>query len=108
MTAVIPTIIAARMILTCDIRSRPFNPASQPRHTFAYFASQWEPASCWDHLNRGQPMSAAVSMLAAIDRLCGQFATAMHNSELQIYATLVLLLVLGVMLFPPKKDPDQV
>jgi hypothetical protein len=53
-------------------------------------------------------MSAAVSMLAAVDRLCGQFATAMHNSELQIYATLALFLVLGVMLFPPKNDPDQV
>jgi hypothetical protein len=53
-------------------------------------------------------MNAAVSMLTAVDRLCGQFATAMHHSELQIYATLTLLLILGVMLFPPKNDPDQV
>jgi len=52
-------------------------------------------------------MSAAVSMLAAVDRLCGQFATATHNSELQIYATLALLLVLGVMLFPPKNAPTR-
>jgi hypothetical protein len=53
-------------------------------------------------------MSTAGSMLATVDRLCGQFATAMHNSELQIYATLTLLLILGVLLFPPKNDPDQV
>jgi hypothetical protein len=32
----------------------------------------------------------------------------MHNSELHIYTTLTLLLVLGVLLFPPKNDPDQV
>ena len=53
-------------------------------------------------------MSATGSMLATVDRLCGQFATAMHNSELQIYATLTLLLIFGVLLFPPKNDPDQV
>jgi hypothetical protein len=43
-----------------------------------------------------------------INLLCGQFATALHNSELQIYATLTLLLVLSFLLFPPKDDPDQV
>jgi hypothetical protein len=53
-------------------------------------------------------MSNIASMLAGVDRVCGQFATAMHNSELQIYATLTLLLVLGVLLFPPKNDPDQI
>jgi hypothetical protein len=53
-------------------------------------------------------MSAAGSMLVTVDRLCGQFATAMHNSELRIYATLTLLLIFGVLLFPPKNDPDQV
>jgi hypothetical protein len=53
-------------------------------------------------------MHAATSMLANVDRLCGQFATAMQHSELQIYATLTLLLVLGVLLFPPKNDPDQI
>lgn len=52
-------------------------------------------------------MSAAFAMLADIDRVCGQFATALHNSELQIYATLALLLLIGVALFPPKNDPDQ-
>jgi len=108
MTALIPTIIAARMILTFSIRSYPFNPALHPCHTFAYFAPQWEPASCWDRFNLGQLMSAAGSMLVTVDRLCGQFATALHNSELQIYATLTLFLVLGILLFPPKNDPDQV
>ena len=53
-------------------------------------------------------MGNIASMLTSVDRVCGQFATAMHNSELQIYTTLVLLLVLGVLLFPPKNDPDQI
>jgi hypothetical protein len=53
-------------------------------------------------------MGNMTSILAGVDRVCGQFATAMHNSELHIYATLALLLVLGVMLFPPKNDPDQI
>jgi len=53
-------------------------------------------------------MGNMASMLAGVDRVCGQFATAMHNSELHIYATLALLLVLGVLLFPPKNDPDQI
>ena len=52
-------------------------------------------------------MGAAFAMLADIDRVCGQFATALHNSELQIYAMLALLLFMGVALFPPKNDPDQ-
>ena len=53
-------------------------------------------------------MITAVSLLGQVDRICGQFATALHNSELQIYATLAVLLVLGVLLFPPKNDPDQI
>lgn len=52
-------------------------------------------------------MGAAFAMIADIDRVCGQFATALHNSELQIYTTLALLLLAGVALFPPKNDPDQ-
>jgi hypothetical protein len=44
---------------------------------------------------------------AELDRICGQFALALHNSELQIYATLTLLLLLGMFLFPPRNDPDQ-
>lgn len=53
-------------------------------------------------------MDAAFAMLADIDRVCGRFAAALHNSEPQIYAILALLLALGVLLFPPKNDPDQV
>jgi hypothetical protein len=53
-------------------------------------------------------MGDIASMLAGIDRVCGQFATAVHNSELQIYTTLALVLILGVLLFPPKDDPDQI
>ncbi len=55
-------------------------------------------------------MSAAIAMLASIDRFCGEFATALHNSEPQIYGTLVLLLLLlllGALLLPSKNDPDQ-
>jgi hypothetical protein len=47
------------------------------------------------------------SILAELDRICGQFTLALHNSELQVYATLTLLLLLGILLFPPRNDPDQ-
>jgi hypothetical protein len=47
------------------------------------------------------------SLLAELDRFCGQFSFALHNAELQIYAVLTLLLVLGILLFPPRNDPDQ-
>jgi hypothetical protein len=47
------------------------------------------------------------SLFAELDRICGQFALALHNSELQVYATLTLLLLLGIVLFPPRNDPDQ-
>jgi hypothetical protein len=53
-------------------------------------------------------MNNSLSFLSAIDRLCGQFATALHNAEWQVYATLALLIVLSALLFPPKNDPDQV
>ncbi len=47
------------------------------------------------------------SLFVELDRFCGQFALALHNAELQIYAVLTLLLVLGILLFPPRNDPDQ-
>ncbi len=47
------------------------------------------------------------SLIAQLDRMCGQFALALHNSELQVYAVLTVLLVLGILLFPPRNDPDQ-
>ena len=53
-------------------------------------------------------MSDKLSFLADIDRLCGQFATALHNAEWQVYATLALLILLSALLFPPKDDLDQV
>jgi len=52
-------------------------------------------------------MNDSLSCLATIDRLCSQFATALHNSEWQVHATLTLLIVLSALLFPPKDDPDQ-
>ena len=53
-------------------------------------------------------MITALSLLEQIDRLCGEFALALHNAESQVYATLGVLLVLGVLLFPPKNDRDQI
>ncbi len=51
--------------------------------------------------------SFGLSFLATVDRLCGQFGTALHNAEWQVYATLTLLIVLSALLFPPRDDPDQ-
>lgn len=48
------------------------------------------------------------AVLAAIDRMCGQLAAALHHAEWQIYATLAVVVILSVLLFPPKNDPDQV
>jgi hypothetical protein len=48
------------------------------------------------------------SLFAELDRVCGQVALALHNVELQVYAVLTLVLVLGILLFPPRNDPDQV
>ena len=53
-------------------------------------------------------MITAFSWLEQVDRLCGAFATALHNSEPKVYATLVILLVLGVFLFPPTNDSDRI
>lgn len=53
-------------------------------------------------------MSDGTSLLAAIDRVCGQFAAALHHSELQVYTMIALVVVLSALLFPPKDDPDQV
>jgi hypothetical protein len=53
-------------------------------------------------------MSETFSLFGDIDRLCAQFAAALHNAEWQIYATLALIIVLSTLLFPPKDDPDQI
>jgi hypothetical protein len=52
-------------------------------------------------------MSNSASLLETIDRVCGQFAAALQHSQLQVYATIALVTVLSVLLFPPKNDPDQ-
>jgi hypothetical protein len=62
----------------------------------------------FDGLGEGIRMSNAFSLLQSFDGLCATFATALHNSEPQLYATLAVLVLLGVLLFPPKDDPDQI
>jgi len=53
-------------------------------------------------------MGDDVSILAEVDRLCGQVAIALHNAEYQTYAVLTLMVLLSVLLFPPRDDFDQV
>jgi hypothetical protein len=50
----------------------------------------------------------ALSFLGDVDRLCGALATALHDAEFRIYATLALVVVLSVLLFPPRDDFDQI
>jgi hypothetical protein len=52
-------------------------------------------------------MNKAQWLFADIDRICGHFALALHNSEPYVYATLTLMLLFGAFLFPPRNDPDQ-
>jgi hypothetical protein len=53
-------------------------------------------------------MSNIAALLGRIDGVCGQFATALQHAQLQVYATIALIVVLSVLLFPPKDDPDQI
>jgi hypothetical protein len=62
----------------------------------------------FDGLGEGIRMSNAFTLLQSFDGLCAAFATALHNAEPQVYAALAVLLLLGVVLFPPKDDPDQI
>ena len=52
-------------------------------------------------------MINVLSLLADVDHICGQFALALNNSEPYLYAALALVLIFGVLLFPPRDDPDQ-
>jgi len=52
-------------------------------------------------------MSNAQWFFAEIDRICGQFALALHNSEPYVYAALTLALLFGALLFPSRNDSDQ-
>jgi hypothetical protein len=47
------------------------------------------------------------SALSDIDRVCGQFAAALHNAEPQVYVIIALTVLLSVVLFPRKDDLDQ-
>jgi hypothetical protein len=62
----------------------------------------------FDRLGEGIRMSNLFLQLKSLDSLCAAFATALHNAEPQVYAALAVLLLLGVLLFPPKDDPDQI
>jgi hypothetical protein len=53
-------------------------------------------------------MYQAQSLLADFDRICSQFALALHNSEPYVYAALALAVLFGALLFPPRNDPDQI
>jgi hypothetical protein len=52
--------------------------------------------------------NGGASMLIVIDRVCGQFAAALQHQQLHIYATIAVIVVLSVLLFPPRNDPDQI
>jgi len=45
-----------------------------------------------------------ISALVQFDRLCGQFAALIQNSEPHIYSTLALILIGSFLAFPPKND----
>ncbi len=47
-------------------------------------------------------------MFLLIDRVCGQFAAALQHQQLHVYATIAVIVVLSVLLFPPRDDPDQI
>jgi len=53
-------------------------------------------------------MSDIFSVLAEIDRFCGQLSTAIHRVELPLYATLALWVIVSVIVFPPRDDLDQI
>jgi hypothetical protein len=72
---------------------------------FASFTVETMPAA---GCRRRATMNDGFSFLGGVDQLCGQFATALHGAEWQVYATLSLLIVLSALLFPPKNDPDQI
>jgi hypothetical protein len=48
-----------------------------------------------------------LDLIGQLDHLCQQIATGIQNSEMQIYATIAVILVASVLVFPPRNDPDQ-
>lgn len=73
------------------------------RHIFARFGPH-------GLRQRGSGDMNSTNILHTIDRVCGEFAAALQHAELQIYATILLVVVLSVLLFPPEggPDPDQI
>ena len=53
-------------------------------------------------------MDNIFSVLAEVDRFCGQLSTAIHRVELPLYATLALVVIVSVIVFPPKDALDQI
>lgn len=53
-------------------------------------------------------MGEPASILVVFDQLCSQVASALQQSQAHIYTAIALAIVLGVLLFPPKDDPDQI
>ncbi len=53
-------------------------------------------------------MGDAASVVFSFDRLCVQVAAALQHGQPQIYAGIALAVVSGLLLFPPKDDPDQI
>jgi hypothetical protein len=53
-------------------------------------------------------MNEPLSFIAQLDGLCQQIASAIQGSELQIYATLAVIVVAAFFAFPPKDDPDEI
>lgn len=53
-------------------------------------------------------MSDSITLLATIDRICGQFAIALQHSQVHVYTAIALVVVLSVLLFRSNDDPDQV
>jgi hypothetical protein len=53
-------------------------------------------------------MSELLYLLAQFDGVCGQLASAIQGSQVQLYATLAVAVVVGFFAFPRKDDPDQI
>jgi len=44
----------------------------------------------------------------SLDRLCEHVAAAIHSFEPQIYGAVLVAILVGYLIFPPKNDPDQI
>jgi hypothetical protein len=82
-----------------------------PSHTFARFGPQETRSSLASRLTSIEGltmMGDAASAFMAFDRVCAQVAAVLAHAQPQIYAGIALAVVLGLLLFPPKDDPDQI